>query len=71
MARRQLFGKRDLTFKLRDYVDADVEVWQIFASLATVTIWRGNRGVRLESDEAVTSARLPGFSVPVSDFFRV
>jgi Uma2 family endonuclease len=56
--------------KLRDYLEADVEVWQIFPSLATVTIWRGNQGLRLEGDDAVTSARLPGFSVPVSDFFR-
>jgi Uma2 family endonuclease len=57
--------------KLRDYIEADVEVWQVFPSLATVAIWRGSQGVRLEGDEAVTSARLPGFSVPVSDFFRV
>ena len=55
--------------RLRDYLEADAEVWQIFALLATVTIWRGNQCVRIEGDEVVSSARRPGFSVPISDFF--
>jgi Uma2 family endonuclease len=57
--------------KLRDYLEAGVEVWQIFPSLFSITVWRGNTGVRLDGDDAVTSTRLPGFSVPASDFFRL
>ena len=30
--------------KLRDYLEADVEVWQIFPLLATVAVWRGESG---------------------------
>jgi Uma2 family endonuclease len=56
--------------KLRDYLEAGVEVWQIFPSTESLTIWLGSRGARLEGDELVTSERLPGFSVPVSEFFR-
>jgi Uma2 family endonuclease len=56
--------------KLRDYMEAGVEVWQIFPSLLGVTIWRGNQGIRLTGIEAVTSEALPGFSVPASEFFR-
>jgi Uma2 family endonuclease len=56
--------------KLRDYLEAGVEVWQIFPSMSSLTIWRGSQGIRIEGDQLVTSERLPGFSVPVSDLFR-
>jgi Uma2 family endonuclease len=56
--------------KLCDYLDAGVEVWQIFPSISSLTIWRRSQGIRIEGDQLVTSERLPGFSVPVSNFFR-
>lgn len=55
--------------KLRDYMDAGVEVWQIYPASATVTIWRGNQNTRLAEDASITSERLPGFSAAVSELF--
>jgi Uma2 family endonuclease len=57
--------------RLRDYLEADTEVWQVFPSLSSITVWRGNQGVRLGSGQALTSDRLPGFAAPVSDVFRL
>jgi Uma2 family endonuclease len=59
----------EIEHKLRDYLEADVEVWQIFPATLTVTIWRGNQGTRLEGTQVVTSEKLPGFSLPVADLF--
>ena len=56
--------------KLPDYVDAGVEVWQIFPSLHTLSIWGGNEAKRLAGSDMVTSAILPGFSAAASEFFR-
>jgi Uma2 family endonuclease len=55
--------------KLRDYLEADVEVWQVFPATKTVTVWRGNLGVRLTGEQLLTSERLPDFSVTVADIF--
>ena len=57
--------------KLRDYLQADVEVWQVFPSVGSITKWRGNEGIRLEGSQMLTSGRLPGLSMPVSDVFSV
>jgi Uma2 family endonuclease len=56
--------------KLRDYLEAGVEVWQIFPATQTVVIWRGKLGVRLTGEELITSERLPGFSVALADVFH-
>jgi Uma2 family endonuclease len=55
--------------KLRDYLEADVEVWQVFPATQAVTVWRGNLGVRLTGQQLLTSERLPDFSVTVADIF--
>ena len=55
--------------RLRDYLEAGVEVWQIFPAIASLTVWRGNQGVRLKGEQAVTSDKLAGFSVPAAEFF--
>jgi Uma2 family endonuclease len=55
--------------KLRDYLEADVEVWQVFPATQTVTVWRGNLGHRLTGEQLLTSDRLPDFSVAVADIF--
>jgi Uma2 family endonuclease len=55
--------------KLRDYLEADVEVWQVFPATQTVTVWRGNLGVRLTGEQILTSERLPDFGVTVADIF--
>jgi Uma2 family endonuclease len=47
--------------RLRDYLEADAEVWQVFPSLSGITVWRGNEGIRLANDEVLASERLPGF----------
>lgn len=57
--------------KLRDYLEADVGVWQVVPSTQTVTIWRGNTGHRLTGEQLVTSDRLPDFSVAVSEIFAL
>ena len=59
----------DMEEKLRDYLEADVEVWQVFPSVQSVTRWRGNQGIRLEGNQALTSEHLPGLSMSVSDVF--
>ncbi len=56
--------------KLRDYLEAGVEVWQVFPALRSVTIWQRNQGCRLAEDSVITSERLPDFCVIVSDLFR-
>jgi Uma2 family endonuclease len=56
--------------KLRDYLEAGVEVWQVFPALHSVTIWQRNQGCRLAEDSVITSERLPDFCVIVSDLFR-
>ena len=56
--------------RLRDYLEAGVEVWQVFPALRSVTIWQGNQGFRLGADARITSERLRSFSVAVSDLFR-
>ena len=56
--------------KLRDYLEAGVEVWQVFPDTMSVIVWQGSRGTRLTGDQAITSEKLPGFSIPVSEFFR-
>ena len=55
--------------KLRDYLDAGVEVWQFFLTTQSAILWTGNQGLRLTGGQLVTSAKLPGFSVPASAFF--
>ena len=55
--------------KLRDYVNAGVEVWQIFPVLRTVSIWNGSQGTRLAEHDVITSEQLPGFSVRISELF--
>ena len=55
--------------KLRDYLEADVEVWHVFPATQTVTVWRGNLGRRLTGDQLLTSDQLPDFSVAVGDIF--
>ena len=55
--------------RLRDYLEADAEVWQIFPSIQTITVWRGNQGLRLAGEQLLTSERLPGFAVSVSGIF--
>ena len=55
--------------KLRDYLEADVEVWQVFPSIRSITKWYGNEGIRLEGGQVITSERLPGLSISVSDVF--
>jgi Uma2 family endonuclease len=55
--------------KLRDYLEADVEVWQVFPATQTITVWRGNAGIRLTREQIVTSDRLPDFSFTVADIF--
>ncbi|MFL6464244.1 MAG: Uma2 family endonuclease [Bryobacteraceae bacterium] len=57
--------------KLRDYLEADVEAWQVFPSVQSITRWHGNEGTRLGGDQLLTSERLPGLSMPVSDVFSV
>jgi Uma2 family endonuclease len=57
--------------KLRDYLEAGVEVWQIFPATTSAIVWQGNRGMRLTGEDTITSENLPGFSVPVSEFFRI
>jgi len=57
--------------KLRDYLEAGVEVWQLFSSIRGVTVWKDNRGRRLSGDQVVTSEQLPGFSAAAADFFRL
>jgi Uma2 family endonuclease len=57
--------------KHRDYLEADVEVRQVFPSVESITRWRGNQGIRLEGSQVLTSERLPGLSMPVSDVFSV
>ncbi len=47
--------------KLRDYLQADVEVWQVFPSVGSITKWCGNEGTRLEGKQALVSKRLPGY----------
>jgi Uma2 family endonuclease len=59
----------DTERRLRDYLEAECEVWQIFPSLNTVTIWRGNEGKRLSDLDQITSDRLPGFAIAVSEIF--
>jgi Uma2 family endonuclease len=56
--------------RLRDYLEADVEVWQVFPSIGSVTVWHKNQGSRLQGEHVVTSERLPGFRIPVSDMLR-
>lgn len=56
--------------KLRDYLEADVEVWQVFPSVGSITKWSGNQGIRLENSQVLTSERLPGLSLTVSDVFN-
>jgi Uma2 family endonuclease len=56
--------------KLRDYLEAGVEFWRIFPSTESLTIWREKQGFRLDGDQLVTSEKLRGFSVPISEFFR-
>jgi Uma2 family endonuclease len=56
--------------RLRDYLEAEAEVWQVFPSLGTVTVWFGNHGLRLDKEQVLSSERLPGFAIPVSDIFR-
>lgn len=57
--------------KLRDYLEADIEVWQIFPSIQSITKWRGSQGIRLERNQVLDSERLPGLSLPVSDVFNI
>jgi Uma2 family endonuclease len=57
--------------KLRDYLEAGVEVWQIFPSIESLTIWSRNQGTRLEGSQVVESEKLPGFSVAASSFFAI
>ena len=57
--------------KLRDYLEAGVEVWQIFPSIESLTIWSRNQGTRLEGSQLVESEKLPGFSVAASAFFTI
>ena len=61
----------DMEEKLRDYLQADVEVWQVFPSIGSITKWRRNEGVRLEGNQVLLSERLPGLSLSVSDVFGV
>lgn len=56
--------------KLRDYLEAGVEVWQVIPSLLSVTVWKGKQGTRLTGNEVLTSEVLPGFSISVSELFR-
>lgn len=56
--------------RLRDYLEAGCEVWQVFAAVSTITVWRGNDGVRLGVGEVLTSDRLPGLAIPVSEVFQ-
>ncbi len=60
---------REAERKLRDYLEAGVEVWQLFPATQSVILWTGNQGLRLTGGQLVTSAKLPGFSVPASAFF--
>jgi Uma2 family endonuclease len=57
--------------KLRDYLEAGVEVWQIFPATTSAIVWQGNRGMRLTGEDTITSEKLPDFSVSVSDLFRL
>ncbi|HEX4773714.1 MAG TPA: Uma2 family endonuclease [Bryobacteraceae bacterium] len=56
--------------RLRDYLEADTEVWQVFPALSSVTVWRRNEGVRLAKEQVLTSECLPGFSIAVWECFR-
>jgi Uma2 family endonuclease len=56
--------------RLRDYLQTGCEVWQVFPSLASVTVWRGNEGIRLTGDELLVSAAVPDLALPVSEIFR-
>lgn len=62
--------QEDAERKLHEYMEAGVEVWQVFPSVESVTVWRGHQGTRLEGEQTLTSERMPGFSVAVSEFFR-
>jgi Uma2 family endonuclease len=55
--------------RLRDYLETGAEVWQVFPSLRTVTVWFGNQGLRFGQEQVLSSERLPGFTIPVSDIF--
>lgn len=57
--------------KLRDYLEAGVEVWQVFPSLGTITVWQGNQGQRLSGEQTLSSPCLPGFEIAVAEFFRL
>jgi Uma2 family endonuclease len=57
--------------RLRDYLEAGAEVWQVFPSLASVTVWRGNQGSRVDKEQLLMSERLPGFAISVSELFRL
>lgn len=57
--------------KLRDYLEAGVEVWQVFPSVRSLTVWRGNQGLRLEGNQALTSDHLPQFGLSISELFQL
>jgi Uma2 family endonuclease len=57
--------------RLRDFLEAGAEVWQVFPALSSITVWRGNEGVRLANDDLLVSERLPGLTIPVSQVFSV
>jgi Uma2 family endonuclease len=62
---------RETERKLRHYLEADVEVWQIFALLGTVTIWRGIGAFGSTATMLLLRRGFPVFRWPVSDFFRI
>ena len=55
--------------RLRDYLGADVEMWQVFPSFETITVWRGRQGLMMQGDDLLTSELLPVFSVAVREIF--
>lgn len=57
--------------RLRDYLEANAEVWQVFPSLGSITVWRGNQGRRLDGEQVLMTERLPGFAVLVADVFQL
>lgn len=55
--------------QLLDYLEAGVEVWQVFPATRGIAVWQGDQGRRLNQTQMLTSDRLPEFRIRVSVAF--
>jgi Uma2 family endonuclease len=57
--------------KIQTYLNSGVKaVWVAYPELRLIDVYTAEGVRRLESGDVLTESILPGFSIPVADFFR-